>query len=67
MSNYTPITDFAAKDNLATGNPSKIIKGADVSTELEAIATAITSKSDGTSPTFTGTLEGTFTVDGGAY
>jgi hypothetical protein len=67
MSNYTPITDFAAKDTLVTGNPSKIIKGTDVSNELEAIATAITSKSDSSSPTFSGTLAGTFTIDGGTY
>jgi hypothetical protein len=40
---------------LLTGNPSKIIKGAEIDDEYNAIATAIASKADTTSPTFTGT------------
>jgi hypothetical protein len=67
MSNYTPVTDFAAKDALTTGNPSKIVKGTEVSAEFEAIATAIASKSDTSSPTLSGTVSGTFTIDGGTY
>jgi len=46
MSNYTQSTDFSAKDALATGDPSKLILGADVDTEFGLIATAITSKLD---------------------
>ena len=49
MSNYSQTTDFSAKDSLATGNASKVIKGSDVDTEFGAIATAISSKRDSTS------------------
>ena len=44
MANYTQTTDFSAKDNLATGNASKVIKGSEVDSEFSAIATAISSK-----------------------
>lgn len=55
MSNYSKITDFAAKDALSTGNPAKIVKGTEIDDELVAISGAISSKSDTVSPTFTGT------------
>jgi microcystin-dependent protein len=55
MSNYTKGTDFAAKDALSTGNPSKIVKGVEIDDELVAISGAISSKADTASPTFTGT------------
>jgi hypothetical protein len=58
MSNYVKATNFAVKDGLATGNPSKIIKGTEIDTEYNAIASAISSKSDINSPTFTGTPAG---------
>ncbi len=48
MSNYVQTTFFAPKDALLTGNPLKLIKGADVDPEFSAIATAITSKYDAT-------------------
>lgn len=54
MSNYSKVTDFAAKDALSTGNPSKIVKGVEIDDELTAIASAISSKADTASPTFTG-------------
>ena len=54
MSNYTKGTDFAAKDALSTGNPSKIVKGTEIDDELTAISGAIASKADISSPTFTG-------------
>jgi len=56
MSNYSKLTDFAAKDALSTGNPSKIVKGTEIDDELSAISTAISTKADLTSPTFTGTV-----------
>jgi len=56
MSDYTQITDFSVKDALPSGDPEKIILGSDVDAELDAIATAIASKSDTASPTFTGTV-----------
>lgn len=37
---YTKTTDFAAKDALASGNPSKIVKGTEIDTEFNNIATA---------------------------
>lgn len=46
MSNYTPIVDYAAKDALLTGNPSKKILGTEISAELDAIETAVASKED---------------------
>lgn len=46
MSDYSQITNFTAKDNLLTGDPDKVIEGADIDAELSAIATAITSKYD---------------------
>ncbi len=56
MSNYTQITNFTAKDALASGDPLKIIKGSDVDAEFAAIATAIATKADSASPTLTGTV-----------
>jgi hypothetical protein len=45
MSNYT----------LPTGDSNKIVKGTEIDTELTAVASAISSKADINSPTFTGT------------
>ena len=55
MSNYTKATNFTLKDGLSTGDPQKIIKGADIDAEYNAIASAVSSKADLNSPTFTGT------------
>jgi hypothetical protein len=72
MSNYVKATNFTVKDTLPTGNSSKIVRGAEIDTELAAIATAVSSKADLASPTFTGTVNtaaltvsGTLTVSGG--
>jgi hypothetical protein len=55
VSNYTKSTDFAAKDALASGNAAKIVKGTEIDTEFNNIATAVATKADLASPTFTGT------------
>ena len=55
MSDYTKSTNFATKDNLSSGNPLKIVKGTEIDTEFNNIATAISTKADLSSPTFTGT------------
>lgn len=55
MSNYTKATNFATKDTLPTGNAGKIVKGTELDTEFNNIATAIATKADLASPTFTGT------------
>jgi hypothetical protein len=55
MSDYTKSTNFATKDALSSGNSLKIVKGTEIDTEFNNIATAIATKADLTSPTFTGT------------
>lgn len=55
MSNYTKSTNFATKDALPSGDPLKIVKGAEIDTEFNNIATAVATKADLVSPTFTGT------------
>jgi hypothetical protein len=76
VSNYTKTTNFAIKDGLVSGNPSKIIKGTEIDTEYNNIASAVSSKPDANNGTHTGTttmanltLSGTFsgTIDGGTY
>lgn len=76
MSNYTKSTNFAVKDGLVTGNPSKIIKGTEIDTEYNNIASAITSKADANNAALTGTATAvnltvtgtlTATVDGGTF
>lgn len=77
MSNYTKTTNFAAKDSLPSGDAGKIIQGTEFNTEFDDIATAIATKADTASPTFTGTVTipnltftgtlSTGTIDGGTY
>jgi hypothetical protein len=55
MSNYVKATNFTAKDSLPSGNSGKIIRGAEIDTELTAVASAISSKADTNSPALTGT------------
>jgi|TARA_R110000764_G_C10991662_1_gene381303 hypothetical protein len=65
MSNYTKTTNFTAKDTLPTGNAAKIIKGTDFDIEFDALVTAVASKANSASPTFTGTVTiPTLTVSG---
>jgi hypothetical protein len=44
MSDYTKTTNFTAKDALSTGDPNKLIVGAEFDTEFDAISTAIATK-----------------------
>ncbi len=77
MSNYTKLTDFASKDALSSGDANKIIKGTEFETEFDNIATAVATKADLASPTFTGTVTipaltfsgtlSTGTISGGTY
>jgi len=71
MSNYTKTVNFTAKDALPTGDAGKIVKGTEIDTEFDNIATAVATKSNTASPTFTGTvtiptLDGA-TINGGTY
>lgn len=76
MSNYTKLVDYAAKDALPSGSAGKIVSGTEINTEFTAIQTAVNTKADKASPTFTGTVTmaaltatGTvsLTIDGGSY
>ena len=55
MSNYTKLVNFAAKDTLPSGDAAKVVRGTEINTEFTNIATAVNSKADVASPTFTGT------------
>ena len=55
MSDYTKSTNFASKDSLSVGNPLKIVKGTEIDTEFNNIATAVATKADIANPVFTGT------------
>jgi hypothetical protein len=63
MTDYTITTDFGAKDSLPSGNAAKVIKGSEFTAEFTNIKTAVNSKADSVSPTFTGdtALNGTTT------
>lgn len=71
MSNYTKLTDFATKDTLPSGNAAKLVKGTEIDDEFNAIETAVISKANTASPTFTGTVTMTTldgaTISGGTY
>jgi hypothetical protein len=53
MSNYVKSTNFTAKDTLPLNDPAKIIKGSEFDVEFNAIATAVSTKADSSSPTLT--------------
>jgi hypothetical protein len=55
MTDYVKSTNFASKDALSTGNPLKIVKGTEIDTEFNNIATAVATKAPLNSPTFIGT------------
>lgn len=55
MSNYTKSTNFATKDTLPSNDPLKVVKGTEIDTEYNNIATAVATKADVNSPAFTGT------------
>lgn len=55
MSDYNKSTNFTAKDTLPSGNSGKIVKGTELDIEFTNIASAVASKADSNSPTFTGT------------
>lgn len=55
MTDYSKATNFASKDSLLTGNPSKLVRGSEIDTEFNNIAIAIATKANSVSPTFSGT------------
>lgn len=46
MSNYSKTTNFATKDGLSSGDPLKVVKGAEIDTEFNNIATMSATKQD---------------------
>ena len=54
MSNYTKSTNFATKDNLTPGDPLKVVRGTEIDTEFNNIATAIATKTDNSAAAITG-------------
>lgn len=54
MSNYTKVTNFAAKDSLPSGNANKVVRGSEIDTEFNNISTAIATKTDNASAAITG-------------
>jgi hypothetical protein len=56
VSNYVQSTNFATKDALSSGDPLKIVKGTEINTEFNNIATAVATKADLATPTFTGSI-----------
>ncbi|MBE90984.1 MAG: hypothetical protein CMM76_16365 [Rhodospirillaceae bacterium] len=77
MSSYTPSYAWSSFDSLPSGNPNKIVKATAIGVEMTNIQTAVNSKADSASPSFTGsmsvadlTVSGSFsvgTIDGGTY
>ena len=55
MSDYTIAVAWSGKDALADSDSAKIISGDDFNTEFTAVRTALNSKANIASPTFTGT------------
>jgi hypothetical protein len=55
MSDYAKSTNFTTKDTLPSGNSGKIVKGTELDIEFTAIASAIASKANLSSPDLLGT------------
>lgn len=58
MSDYTKTTNFATKDSLPAGDAAKKVKGTEINTEFDNIATAVNSKADSSSITNMATTTG---------
>ena len=54
MVDFVKSTNFFVKDSLLVGNPDKIVKGSEIDTEFNNIATAVASKANYASPNLTG-------------
>lgn len=66
MSNYTPLTNFGAKDTLPSGNAAKVVRGSEFTTEFNNIASSIATKAEVNAPSFTSdaTFGGNIIVSG---
>ena len=66
MSNYTPLTNFGAKDTLPSGNAAKVVRGSEFTIEFNNIASSIATKAEVNAPSFTSdaTFGGNIIVNG---
>ena len=66
MSNYTPLTNFGAKDTLPSGNAAKVVRGSEFTIEFNNIASSIATKAEVNAPSFTSnaTFGGNIVVNG---
>jgi hypothetical protein len=66
MSNYTPLTNFGAKDTLPSGNAAKVVRGSEFTIEFNNIASSIATKAEANAPSFTSdaTFGGNIIVNG---
>jgi len=53
MTDYTKTVNFAAKDSLSTGNSNKVVRGSEIDTEFNNIATAVATKLNSSGAVFT--------------
>ena len=53
MTDYTKTVNFAAKDSLSSGDSNKIVRGTEINTEFDNIATAIATKLNSSGAVFT--------------
>ena len=53
---YNISTNFGAKDTLPSGDPAKVIRGSDFTTEFQSIQAVFQTAAPSASPTFTGTV-----------
>tara|TARA_B110000503_G_C7095634_1_gene391467 strand:+ start:476 stop:1168 length:693 start_codon:yes stop_codon:yes gene_type:complete len=56
VTDYAKTTDFQAKDALPSGDANKVVKGTEFEAEFDNIVTAVASKANKASPTFTGVV-----------
>ena len=54
MTDYVKSTSFSLKDSLPSGDPMKIVRGTEIDTEFNNIATAVATKADINSPALSG-------------
>jgi len=64
MANYNKSVNFAVKDTLQSGDPNKIVSGAEIDTEFNNVSSSSTTKIDKVSAATAGNLP-TFTATGG--
>jgi hypothetical protein len=64
MTDYTKSTNFASKDSLPSGDPLKIVKGTEINTEFDNIATAVATKANSASATLTSVTINSGTITG---